>query len=349
MSVDGRRPRELLRVLYLSHAPEAVYGMVRAAAGDRAEVITLERDCDDERRAKLPDAEVVVVAAYPFRADLIAAALRLRLVQHQGVGYHDTVDLDALSHTGARLALTPAGTTVGVAEHAVLLALAVYRRLAFLDAELRQGRWHVNTLRSEARELAGKTVGYVGMGRIGQAAAARFWAFETRGVYADPAGALAPDRERALGLRRVAMDELLAVADVVSLHLPLTAATRRIIDAEALARMKEGAILVNTARGPLVDEGALAAALESGHLGGAGLDVFEVEPPAAANPLFARRDVVVTPHVSVATRDAFEQKMDSVFANVARFLKGEPLTDEVVLPPPQRNGGAGTRPTVAAL
>lgn len=151
------------KVLYLSHAPDEVYAVIRSAAGPDVDLVTLERDSDDERKAEIADAEVVIVAAYRFSAPLIEAARRLRFVQHQGVGYQDTIDLRALARKRARLAITPAGTTIGVAEHAVLLALAVLRRLTFLDAELRQGRWHVNTLRSEARELYGKTVGYIGM------------------------------------------------------------------------------------------------------------------------------------------------------------------------------------------
>jgi len=318
------------KVLYLSHAPEEVYDVIRAAAGPDVDLRTLERDDDEERKAKIADADIVIVAAYRLSAPLIAAARRLRFVQHQGVGYHDTIDLDALTRTGARLAITPAGTTIGVAEHAVLLALAVLRRLTFLDAELRQGRWHINTLRSEARELRGKTVGYIGMGRIGQAAAERFRAFATTGLYYDPAPALPPEQAEALGLCRADLEGVLAASDIVTLHIPLTPATRHLIDRAALARMKRGAVLINTARGPIVHEAALIEALESGHLGGAGLDVFEEEPPRDS-PLFGMRNVVLTPHVSAANLDAFQEKMRSVFDNIARFGRGEPLENEVLL------------------
>jgi phosphoglycerate dehydrogenase-like enzyme len=270
------------------------------------------------------------VAAYPLRRPLIEAARRLRLVHHQGVGYQDTVDAAALAARGVALALTPEGTTVGVAEHAVLLVLAVCRRLAFADSELRAGRWHVNSLRPHSRELFGRTVGYVGMGRIAQAVAERLRAFGTRGVYADPV-ALPPAREAELDVRRASLDETLREADVVTLHVPLTAETRHLIGREAIARMKPGAVLVNTARGGVVDEVALHDALAAGRLGGAGLDVFEREPPPADHPLFRLPTVVVTPHIAAGTRDALAAKMAAVFANVERFYAGEPLRNRVDL------------------
>ncbi len=317
------------KVLYLSHAPEEVYGMIRAAAGDRFEVLTLSRDDDAERMARLAEADVVIVASHHFTRPLIEAARRLVFVHHQGVGYQDTIDVDALRRTGARLAINPSGTTIGVAEHAVLLTLATMRRLAFADSELRQGRWHVNALRFESRELDGKTVGYVGMGRIGQAAAERFRAFGTHGLYADPVVRLPPEREQTLHLQRADLNSLLRTADIVSLHVPHIAETHHLINRETLAVMKPGAVLINTARGGLVDEKALVEALDSGHLGGAGLDVFEDEPFTADNPLARFRNVVLTPHISAGTRDAFEAKMQGVFSNLARFYDGLEVENEI--------------------
>lgn len=325
MTATPARPR----VLYLSHAPEDVYTMLRTAAAGRFELLTLAQDADAERLARLPEADAVVVASYRFTRPMIEAARSLTFVHHQGVGYQDTIDLDALRGTPARLAINPAGTTVGVAEHAVLLTLATLRRLAFADSELRQGRWHVNSLRSESRELAGKVIGYIGMGRIGQAAAERFRHFGTSGIYADPQIRLHPEREAELGLRRVELETLLAEADIVTLHLPATPATRHLIDGAALARMRPGATLINTARGDLVDEPALIEALESGRLGGAGLDVFASEPLLSGSPLARFRNVVLTPHISAGTRDAFETKMQALFANLERFFAGRPVEDEI--------------------
>lgn len=312
------------KVLYLSHADEALYDLIRQAAGADFEVLTLDADDDGERTAKLADADAVIVASKPFSRPLIEAAQKLAFVHHQGVGFQDTIDLEALAERSPPLAITPGGTTVGVAEHAVLLMLATLRRLPFADSELRQGRYHINALRPHSRELCGMTVGFLGMGRIGQATAERLKPFGVAGLYHDPAVTLPEDRERALGATAIGFDDLLAQSDIVSLHLPLTPATRHIIDAGTISRMKASAILINTARGGLVDEAALAAALLSGRLAGAGLDVQESEPPAPDNPLLKMPNVVLTPHISAGTRDAFQQKMDAIFANLAAFFAGRP-------------------------
>ncbi|MCC7326873.1 MAG: 2-hydroxyacid dehydrogenase [Burkholderiales bacterium] len=317
-------------IFYLPHATPEVYAMIRAAMPATCELVTLEHDDDDERIAKLASAKIVIVATRRFTRPMIDAAKALQLVHHQGVGFQDTIDLPALAARKVRLALTPSGTTDGVAEHTILLMLAILKRLPFADRELREGRFHNNALRLVSRELKGLTVGYVGMGRIAQAVAARLLAFGTRGVYHDTAVALPPKRAAALGVVAAPFDRVLAQSDIVSLHAPLTPATRHLIDATALVRMKRGAYLVNTARGGLVDEAALIRALDSGHLAGAALDVFEQEPPSSP-ALFARTDVVLTPHISSGTRDAMTTKLRALFDNIERFRRGEPLENEVDL------------------
>lgn len=318
------------RILYLSHATPDVYDIIRNAAPSAGFVlVTLNRDSDDERIEKIQDADTVIVAASPLRRSLIDAAARLSLVHHQGVGYQDTVDCDALAARGIALAMTTAGTTEPVAEHAVLLMLATLRRLPFADSELRQGRWHITALRPVSRELRGMTVGFLGMGRIGQAVAERLVSFGVRGLYHDPKVRLEAAREAALNLRPVSFDDLLSQADIVTLHIPATTHSRHIINRAALSRMKRGAYLINTARGALVDESALIAALTQGHLAGAGLDVFETEPPKAS-PLFRMPNVVLTPHISAGTRDALAEKMAAIFSNIARFYHGEPLENQIL-------------------
>lgn len=311
------------RVLYLSHAPTDVYDIIRRETPASVELVTLERDDDAERRAQIATCEVVIVAATPLRAPLIDAARALALVHHQGVGWQDTTDHEALRARGIPLALTPEGTTVGVAEHTVLLMLSALKRLPFADRELRDGRFHINALRPVSRELSGLTVGYVGMGRIARAVATRLAPFGTRGTYFDP------DVAGAGEVRRVPFDVLLADSDIVTLHVPLTSATRHMIGKRELAAMKRGAYLINTSRGGLVDETALVAALESGHLGGAALDVFEHEPMPAGHPLSRLANVTLTPHIAAGTRDALAAKMRALFANVERFYRGEPLANRV--------------------
>jgi phosphoglycerate dehydrogenase-like enzyme len=317
-------------VFYNSHATPDVYAIIRAAAPPGYELLTLDADSDAERCARIAHADVVIVAATPLRKAHIDAAPNLRLVQHQGVGWQDTVDAPALFARSIRLALTPEGTTTGVAEHAILLMLAACKLLPFADTELRAGRFHINALRPFSFELAGRTVGYLGFGRIGQAVAERLRAFGCTAIYHDPAVPADPARDAALAARRVAFAELLRESDVLSIHVPLTATTRGLIGRDAMAQMKPTAILVNTARGGIVDEDALADALAEGRLAAAGMDVFAKEPPDPAHRLFALRNVVVTPHISAGTRDALTTKMRAAFANIERFHRGEALANEVL-------------------
>jgi phosphoglycerate dehydrogenase-like enzyme len=320
-------------VAYWSHGTAELYALLRQLCPASLTLRTLETGSEEERLALAAEADAVVVAATRFTEAHLAAAARLRLVQHQGVGWQDTVAWQGLGARGIALATTPEGTTVPVAEMAVLLALAALRRLPFADAELRRGAWHVNALRPVSRSLAGRTVGYVGFGRIGQATASRFAAFDTTGLYYDPAAAVPEEVERRLGVRRAAsLAALLAEAEIVSLHLPVTRETRHIIGRREIALMRQGAVLINTARGGLVDEAALADALSAGHLLGAGLDVFEVEPPPRDHKLLALPNVVLTPHISAGTRDAFSEKLAAALGNVEAFFAGRALRNAVVLP-----------------
>ncbi len=318
------------RVFYNSHGDTALYAMLREAAGELCEVVTLDRDSDAERIEKLKTADAVIVAATPLTSALVAAAPRLSFVHHQGVGYQDTVHTASLAERRIPLAITPGGTTVGVAEHTIMLILSALRRLPFADAELRHGRFHINALRAVSRELKGRKVGLVGAGRIGRAVAERLKPFGVTMIYYDPAG-LPESVEAELGLLARSLDEVFAEAEIISLHLPLTPATRRLVDAERLATMRPDAFLVNTSRGGLVDEAALVAALRGGRLAGAALDVFDPEPPGADNPLYAFPQVVLTPHISAGTRDAFLEKMRFVFGNLDRFWRGETVENLIDL------------------
>lgn len=328
------------RVFYNSLGTQSLYDLIRAEMPEGYQLITLESNDDAERSAKVADCDVVIVAATPLTAATINAGRRLRLVHHQGVGYQDTVDVAALAARGIRLALTPEGTSVGVAEHTVLLALAACRRLAFADAELRQGRWHVNSLRAVSVELAGKSIGYLGFGRIGKEAALRFKTFGTVGYYFDPQVSLDPAEQESYGVKPAPFDWIIANTDIVSLHMPLTETSHHILGRDSIARMKPGAIVVNTARGGLIDDAALAEALAGGQLGAAGLDVFEGEPISADHPLCKLPNVVLTPHFSAGTRDAMARKMRAVFTNVERFYRNEPVSNEVMLGPAAEKLGA---------
>jgi len=325
-------PRSTPKVFYQSHASPDLYDLIRDVAGAEFDLVLLDADDDVERCRKIADCEAVICAATPLRKKHLDAAPKLRVIHHQGVGWQDTTDWQEIRRRRLPLALTPEGTTTGVAEHTVLLMLAAAKHLAFADAELRRGRWHVNSLRGRSRQLHGKTIGYVGMGRIAQAVAERLKAFGCSGIYCDPQIDLPGDVSASLGLRRGSLDNVLAAADVLSIHVPLTAATRGLIGRQALQRLKPSAIVVNTARGGIVDEAALAAALDSGHVLAAGVDVFEEEPPAPDNPLLALPNVVLTPHISAGSRDAMRAKMTALFGNLRRFFATGELANRVTFP-----------------
>jgi phosphoglycerate dehydrogenase-like enzyme len=319
-----------IKVFYNSLGTPEIYDLMQRLKPPSLELVLLDKDDDEERVAKVRDCQAIIAAATRLTRRTIEAAPRLRFVQHQGVGYHDTVDVPALVERGVRLAVCTAGT-IGVAEHAVMLALAAARRLTFADPELRRGQWHANSLRPVSIELAGKTVGYVGMGRIGQAAAERFRGFRTRGLYSDPNVRLSPEHKAELGLESASLDRILREADVVTLHLPLTQETRHLIGRDELALMKPNSILINTARGGIIHEAALVEALKAGRPGAAGVDVFETEPLPENNPLAALPNTVLTPHIAAGTWDSFVGKMDSVLSNIAAFFDDRPLQDEIVL------------------
>ncbi|MGI9421577.1 MAG: 2-hydroxyacid dehydrogenase [Hyphomicrobiaceae bacterium] len=322
----------LARVFYHSFATEDVYAIVREAAGPHFEVLALDTDDDEERFQKIAQCEAVICAATPLKKCHLDAATRLRIVHHQGVGWQDTTDWQEIKRRGLPLGLTPEGTTIGVAEHTILLMLAAAKRLSFADRELRGGHWHVNTLRGVSRELFGKTIGYVGLGRIGLAVAERLKAFGCSGIYADPVVRLDKHQADALGVRAGSLDEVLAAADVLTVHVPLTIETHHMIGASEFTKLRPGAIVVNTARGGIVDEQALADALRSGHVLAAGIDVFEEEPAKPTNPLLGLDNVVVTPHISAGTRDAMRQKMAALFSNLRSFFKGGDLRNRVTFP-----------------
>lgn len=318
-----------VKIFYLAIGTPELYAVARSYVPAGMELVTLDSADRAESLAKIRDCEVVIVGTRKLDRELIEAAPRLRLAVHQGVGYHDTMDVPALRERGIPVAVTPNGTPQTVSEHAVMLMLSACRLLPYADAELRAGRYHVNALRLQSQTLAGKTIGYVGMGRIGQATARRLLGWETRGIYTDPV-ALDAGHEQALQLERVDLDTLLARADIVTLHVPLTEGTHHLIDAGALARMKRGAVLVNTARGPVMDEDAVADALASGHLGALGTDVYRHEPVPGDHCLTPYPNTVLTPHIAAATRDTYARKMEGVFANIARYYAGESLLEQVL-------------------
>lgn len=268
---------------------------------------------------RLADKDGLLVVGDRIDQAAMQAAPRLRVISGYGVGY-DNIDVAAATAAGIIVTNLPDEVVIATAELTLGLLLATSRRIAEADRLLRSHAlpsWGASML--WGIDLFGKTLGIVGMGRIGTAVAERAKAFGMRILYT--ARSSKPEAERALGATRVELGALLAESDVVSLHTPLTPQTRHLIGAAELRRMKPGALLVNMARGPVVDEAALIAALEEGHLGGAGLDVFDREPhiPSA---LRGMRNVVITPHLGTASRDTRIRMAARAADNVLAVLRG---------------------------
>ncbi len=257
----------------------------------------------------------------PTRSEL-ANAPRLKLFQLLSAG-HDWLDLPLFRELGIPVASNDGANSTSTAEHALLLMLALLKQLPLHHTATMSGEWLAMQQTLHMRELRGKVVGLVGFGRIAKLLAQRLRAFEATVLYTKATRAAA-DEERAHQVQYRPLDQLLAESDIVSLHAPLTAATRGLIDARALLCMRRGGWLVNTARGALVDEAALVDALRTGHLSGAGLDAFAHEPLAMDSPLLQLPSVVLTPHIAGVTRDAWVHRLAQAWSNVQRVQSGMP-------------------------
>jgi phosphoglycerate dehydrogenase-like enzyme len=274
---------------------------------------------------ELPQAEVIWHMLRPLSGDDLSRATRLRLVQKLGAGVN-TIDVETATGRGIAVANMPGANAPSVAEGTVLLMLAALRRLPLLDRATREGRgWPSDPQLGETvRDIGACTVGLVGYGNIAKQVAGILAAMGATVLHTSTRDDGVP------GWRPLA--ELLAASDIVSLHLPLTHSTHGMLDHAALARMKPGAVLVNTSRGPVVDEDALVDALRGGRLAAAGLDVFDVEPVPSDNPLLSLDNVVFTPHVTWYTADTMRRYLVEAVANCRRLRDGKPLSHVVNQP-----------------
>jgi D-3-phosphoglycerate dehydrogenase / 2-oxoglutarate reductase len=272
----------------------------------------------------LKEADAVIVrSATTIDAEALAAAPRLKVVARAGIGL-DNVDVPAATKSGVMVVNAPQSNVISAAEHAVALLLAVARRVPQADASLKHGEWKRSKFTGV--ELAGKTAGIVGLGRIGVLVAQRLSAFGMRLVAYDPY--VPAGRAAQMGVRLLPLDDLLRESDVVTIHLPKTKETTGLIGERELALLHDNAILVNAARGGLVDEHALAQALKDGKIGGAGIDVYATEP-CTDSPLFAFDNVVATPHLGASTIEAQDKAGTAVARSVKLALSGEFVPDAV--------------------
>jgi phosphoglycerate dehydrogenase-like enzyme len=300
--------------------------LVEKKIGGRMRVKSVPSESDFTR---LGDVEYVILRVLGMNAKTMDTMPKLRLIQRWGIGF-DKVDIEAAGKRGIPVAIAPGGNATAVSELAVLLMLSVYRNIIPLHGGICGGKWEKEKYIDNSFVIRGKTVGLVGCGSIGIQVAQKVQAFGAHVIYHDVAR-MAPEEESRKGLRYADLDDLLAESDIVSLHLPLSESTRGMIGARAIGLMKPRAVLVNTARGEIVDANALAAALRSGRLLGAGLDVFDSEPLAPDSPLRGFGNVVLTPHIGGNTCDVNGDMADICVDHIITVSEGRPLPARVVV------------------
>lgn len=314
-----------MKVIWNYDAAPALAARLEALAEQGLEVAVCPESDDALLFRLLEDAEVLWHCLRPVTADVLDAAPRLRLVQKIGVGVN-TIDLDRARARSVAVCNMPGTNSRAVAEHALGLMLAVLRQVPRFDADVRAGRgWSWDPARQDGLgEICGRSIGLVGFGGIPRLLTPVLRALGARVLYTARSSRDDADAEYR------DLDALLAESDIVSLHVPLTDETRHLLDARRFAVMKPGAVLVNTARGALVDETALLHALDTGRLAGAGLDVFDREPLPADHPLLSRPDVVLAPHVAWLTGETLARSLAVAADNCRRLALGEPLRHRVV-------------------
>jgi phosphoglycerate dehydrogenase-like enzyme len=294
------------------------------------ELVPITSTDTDHLKSMIADADYGVWWDIAMPAEVLRAATRLKLMHKWGVGV-DNIDLDTARSMGIQVARTTGSNARPVAEFTVGLMLALARRIPMAVQTTKEGKWLKNEIWRNSVMVSGKTVGIVGLGAIGKGVARRLAGFDCRLLY-NTRRPLPAAEELALGVEYASMDRLLAESDIVSLHCPLTPETKGMIGRKELASMKRGALLVNLARGGVVVEADLIAALEEGLIAGAATDVFETEPPSPDNKLLHMNNVIVTPHCGATAYDNSANGIRHWLGNIERVARGEaiPQQDRVV-------------------
>ncbi|MFK7733878.1 MAG: 2-hydroxyacid dehydrogenase [Pseudomonadales bacterium] len=312
-----------MKVLFHYDAGEQLRRQLHDLKRQELDVVCCPEGQEEPFDSELTDAEVIWHVLQPITADVIAKAPKLKLIQKIGVGVN-TIDLEAAQARDIAVCNMPGTNSNAVAEMALLLMLSVLRRQNLLDDACRSGAWALDSNTKESLgEIRGRRVGLIGFGAVPQILAPILEALGATVAYTS-------STPKNVAYPFMQLDDLLQTSDIVSLHIPLTEATTALIDKSRIARMKPGAILINTARGALVDETALFSALESGALGGAGLDVFAEEPIVANNPLLALNNVSVAPHVAWLTNETFARSIDIAVHNSLCISSSQQMKHRVV-------------------
>ena len=309
------------KILFAPKQAEAVMEIARSLTPPGFELVVAEPGTPEFYEAA-PTAEFYLGLARQMGGEFFRSATKLRLVQLISAGY-DHVDIEAARKAKVPVANNGGANAIAVAEHTIMLMLAVLKRVVRFHNDVVAGKWRAgNPNESRIYELAGKTLGIVGLGNIGKKVARRAAAFDMAVQYYDVVR-LTEDQEDALGVRFALLPELLRTSDVVSLHVPLNEATRNLMGAREFGMMKDTAILINTCRGPVVDEQALYQALTTRQIAAAGLDVMTEEPPATEHPLFKLDNVTITPHMAGPTIENWTKAFRNAFDNIQRVARGD--------------------------
>ena len=310
------------KVAFLHGLPSEVVDVITPYTPDDWTTEVVHRDMPmDEQKAIVSDADFIMVYRAPLGDEVLRAANKARMVQLLAAGY-DSMNLPLMAALEVPCANNGGANSWAVADHAVLLMLSLYKRQMHTDPATRQGRWSAPVSGTNTFEMADKLVGVLGIGNIGRQVARRVQGFDADVQYYD-LYPLSEERERELDVRRVSLDELFRSSDILTCHTPLTPQTHHIVNRERLAMMKPTAVVINTSRGPVVDEAALIEALQEGRIAGAGLDVFEQEPVDPANPLLQMDNVVVTPHIAGTTWNTWFRRAEFAYRNMRRVWDGE--------------------------
>lgn len=312
------------KVVFVTELSDELNRQVAAAMPDGLTLLTIPNHVsDDEKIAALTGADFILSFRGTFSEHVLRSASQLRLIQLISAGY-DLMDLPLLHELGITCATSGDSNSPAVAEHTIMLLLALARRVWLADATVRAGGWRFENAATDPNtyfDLVGKSVGIIGLGSIGKQVAKRLRGFDCRIVYYKPRR-LSEGEERDLGIQYVTLHELFSTADVVSLNCALTPETEHLVGGGEFALMKPSAILINTSRGRVVDETALIEALRKGHIAGAALDVFEQEPPAPDNPLLQMDNVIVTPHIGGGSRDSVGRMISFCWQNIKDVWEG---------------------------
>ena len=311
------------RVVFIHGLPQRIVEAIISfnPAGFTTTVVD-GKSAEDQQVEAVKDADFIMAFRAKLTERILRSAKKARLVQILSAGY-DSINLKLLRELGIPCANNGGANSRAVADHAVLAMLSLYRRLMAADRAVREGRWSAAIDGMNTFEMANKVVGVLGFGNIGQKVARRVQAFDAIVQYYDKFP-LSPERERELKVKRVSLEDLFRTSDVITCHAPLTRDTRHIVNRERLSMMKPTAVIINTSRGPVVDEVALTEALQHKRIAGAGLDVFEKEPVDPGNPLLRLDNVVVTPHSAGTTWDTWFRRAEFAYQNMKRVWEGEP-------------------------